>query len=186
MRKDPHFFLVDKEDKLPPNMITTQRIADHTRYRRLLANAFSDQALRGQEDILNIYFELLIKKLQEEIAGPRKGKVDLCGYYNFTTFDIIGDLTFAEPFFALEAGKYHPWIANIFKAIKYSRFIRFCSRYPILLWGLQAMAKLFPRIRKSRALHTNYTTERVIRRLDTETDRKDFMTYVCLIFAWMV
>ena len=64
--------------------------ADHTRIRKLFAHAFSDTALLEQEPILTHYFDLLVKKLNEQVDGPTRGRVDMMAYYNFTTFDIIG------------------------------------------------------------------------------------------------
>jgi cytochrome P450 len=151
---------------------------DHTRYRRTLAHAFSDQALRSQESILNVYFNLLIQKLNGYIDGLQHGKVDMMAIYNQTTFDIIGDLAFGEPFYALEGGKYHPWIANVFKSLKLSRWLRVGGRYPLILRLFKTSAQLMPIVRKSRQTHTDYTTEKVKRRLNTNTDRKDFMSYV--------
>jgi hypothetical protein len=37
---------------------------------------------------------------------------------NFTTFDIIGDLAFGEPFGCLKNEKFHDWVALIFETIK--------------------------------------------------------------------
>lgn len=64
--------------------------ADHSRMRRLLANAFSESALREQESLLANYFNLLVSKLKEKIRGPSNGVVDIVRWYNFTTFDTVG------------------------------------------------------------------------------------------------
>ena len=102
--------------------------------RRLLAHAFTDTALLEQEPLLAHYFDFLIERLKQQIDGSARGRVNLAGWYNFTTFDIIGydasssrrwpicltinnilllrDLTLGEPFGALETGQYHSWIAS--------------------------------------------------------------------------
>lgn len=49
------------------------------------------------------YFDLLIQRLHENADKP----VDLVKWYNFTTFDIIGDLTFGESFDCLETSTLH-------------------------------------------------------------------------------
>lgn len=74
---------------------------DHTRQRRLLNHAFSEAALREQEPLMNKYFDLLIQKLYEKIDGPTNGKVNIMRWFNFITFDMIGDLCFGEDFGAL-------------------------------------------------------------------------------------
>ena len=78
--------------------------------RRLLSHAFSEAALQEQEPLITSYFDLLIHKLHEQIAGPADGVVDIVRWYNFTTFDLIGDLCFGESFHALENGEYHYWV----------------------------------------------------------------------------
>lgn len=69
---------------------TVANQTDHTRIRKLLAHAFSENALLEQEPLLTSYFELLILKLKQQIDGPARGRVDIMAYYNFLTFDIIG------------------------------------------------------------------------------------------------
>ena len=50
---------------------------DHTRFRRLLAHAFSEKALRDQEPILQTYVNLLISKLHEQSHRATHGVVDM-------------------------------------------------------------------------------------------------------------
>ena len=83
--------------------------------RRLLSHAFSDAALREQEQLITHYLDLLIEKLHQQIVSTAQGKVNFVQWYNFTTFDILGDLCFDESFGALENGQYHSWVANIQK-----------------------------------------------------------------------
>ena len=146
-----------------------------------MAHAFSDTALRGQEPILTHYFELLVSQLKDRIGDKPFTVFDMTKWYNYTTFDIIGDLTYGASFGALESGEYHPWIASIFKAIKFGRYMRFASRYPGSKQLLKFLINFVPSFAKGRQTHMNYTSERTERRLQAETDRTDFMTYV-----WMV
>ena len=55
---------------------------------------------------MNSYFELLIKKLNEKIDGPANGRVNIVRWFNFTTFDLVGDLCFGEDFDALKNEEY--------------------------------------------------------------------------------
>lgn len=73
----------------------------HRRMRRLQNPAFSDKALRAQERVLRGYTDLLIHKLHGLSLDPEQKAVDLVAWYSFTTFDIIGDLAFGEPFYCL-------------------------------------------------------------------------------------
>lgn len=56
----------------------------------MLAPAFSDSALLEQEPLLAHYFDLLVSRLKQRIDGSEHGRVDMMAYYNFVTFDIIG------------------------------------------------------------------------------------------------
>ena len=58
------------------------------------------------------YVDKLFVQLRKEAANNEP--VDMLKWYNFTTFDIIGDLVFGEPFHCLDNSDYHPWIAMIF------------------------------------------------------------------------
>ena len=74
-----------------------------TSIRRNFSSAFSDKALRELEPIMTQYFDLLIKRLHERCMEP----VNFVHWYNFTTFDIVSDLTFGESFGCLEKSKLH-------------------------------------------------------------------------------
>jgi hypothetical protein len=64
--------------------------------RKLFAHAFSDTALLEQDPLLTHYFDLLVDKLKQQIDGAVQGRVNLTGFYNFTTFDIIGYALFSS------------------------------------------------------------------------------------------
>lgn len=75
--------------------------------RRLLTHAFSSKALQEQEQTLHTYADMLIDKLAGMMRGTQHAIVDMTRWYNFTTFDLIGDLAFGEPFGCLSENKYH-------------------------------------------------------------------------------
>lgn len=115
--------------------------ADHSRMRRSIAHAFSEKALRGQEDIVQGYVGLLINKLRA-ISLLSEPVADLTKWYNFTTFDLIGDLAFGEPFGCLESGGYHPWVEMIYGGFKLSAFNQARKRFP---WLMPLTQYLLPR-----------------------------------------
>lgn len=143
--------------------------------RRILNHAFSDQALRNQEGFINSYIDLLIGKLQKKAASG--SQVDLMRWLNFTTFDIIGDLCFAESFGSLENEDYNSWVANIFKGLKIARILRIFRAYPIVGYPLLSLLTQFPQLAKARQKHEQYTVDKTTRRMEANTDRKDFMRY---------
>ncbi|TGO35783.1 hypothetical protein BHYA_0146g00230 [Botrytis hyacinthi] len=157
---------------------TASNDVDHARIRRALSHAFSEASLREQEPLMNVYFDLLIQKLYEQIDTPSKGKVNIVRFFNFTTFDLIGDLCFAKSFDALHTQEYNSWIANIFKGLKFARLFRVMRAYPLVGMPILAMLALFPALQKARQRHIQYTQDKTARRLDTVTDRRDFMSYI--------
>jgi cytochrome P450 len=97
-------------------------------------------------------------------------------WYNFTTFDLIGDLAFGEPFGCLSESKYHWWVMVILDAVKASVYLKVFWFYPILLPLLILLA---PRhLLKKRKASFNLSVEKVRRRLARKTTRPDFTSYI--------
>lgn len=88
----------------------------HARYRRALLPAFSDKALGEQQELIKVYIDLLMKRLRELAANGQAA--DMTKWFNFTTFDLIGDLTFGEPLGGLESNATNVWMERIRKAIR--------------------------------------------------------------------
>ncbi len=59
--------------------------------------------MREQEPIIRGYIDKFIVKLHENAGQP----LDMCKWYNFVSFDLIGDLVFGESFQCLEENKLH-------------------------------------------------------------------------------
>lgn len=150
---------------------------DHARYRKLLSHAFSEKALRQQEYLLLEYIDLLISRLTE-VAKSEDPIVNMVEWLNFTTFDIVGDLSLGESFHCLEESRYHGWVSILFTQFKAAAI--FVS---MRFFGLDKPVKtLLPSsLLKKRAEHANMANERIHRRLDgvnVDEQRNDFMTYV--------
>lgn len=84
--------------------LTMSSEVDHPRQRRALAHAFSKKALTEQEDILLSYVHKFVDKLREHAANSKP--VNMVSWFNYCTFDIIGDLSFGEPFGCLDEGTF--------------------------------------------------------------------------------
>lgn len=153
--------------------------ADHSRYRRLLSHAFSERALAQQEYLLLSYIDLLINQLQKCASSPDTAVVDLVQWFNFTTFDIVGDLSLGESFHCLEQSGYHSWVATLFAQFKAASF--FIS---FRFFGLDKLVKMMlPKsVLKKSKNHANMADERIHRRLAqgklVNAQRSDFMTYI--------
>lgn len=146
----------------------------HSRHRRLLAHGFSDKALREQEERIVHFIDLLILRLRE--SAHRGQAVDLRTWLNCTTFDITGDLMFAETFDCLEKSYLHPWIGFLFSSVKGVAVLAIIRHFGFLTMLQEACTpESFRRqIRNS----FNLTVEKADRRLLKGTERPDFMSAI--------
>ena len=148
---------------------------DHSRQRRLVAHAFSDKALRDQEPLLQRYISLLISKLYEH--GANTGKpIDVVRWFNFMTFDLIGDLAFGEPFDCLKDSEYHPWVSMVFGSIRAGTFLTASKQFPmiekLLKWSIPKKWK------EDRHKNFVWAKEKMDRRLAAKVDRPDFVSAI--------
>jgi cytochrome P450 len=88
--------------------------------------------------------------------------------------DIIGDLAFGAPFGCLGKGEYHHWVRTLFSYLE-GMSIAVASRfYPTMEFLFQ---KLIPKsVIEGQKHHSAYAEKMINRRLDTKSDRPDFMT----------
>jgi cytochrome P450 len=152
--------------------------ANHSRMRRGLSHAFSDKALREQEKLVQQYVDLLVYRLGEHAA--EKKHVNIVHWYNYTTFDIICDLSFGEPLYCLRDSAEHKWIQLILGSIKGLGLLTVNTKYP--------MFGYYDRIRnysvdltaaiRARTDFFHATREKVTKRLETTTDRPDFFSSI--------
>lgn len=157
--------------------IVTANSANHGRQRRVLGHAFSDKALREQEPVLKSYTKLLISRLYAQVYGAADGVVDICQWYNYTTFDMIGDFAFGEPFNCLQDSKYHPWVAMIFESVKSGRFASVLKYFPRIAPIVKALVIPKHLIAK-RYQNYYYTMEKVGYRLKQKSDRPDLISFM--------
>lgn len=97
---------------------------------------------------------------------------DITGY-NYTTFDIIGDLAFGEAFGCLEQSQYHPWVSMIFQSIKLGAFLQVVNTFPLIkpLLLLVVPKELVAK----RKEHLKLTKEKLLKRMDLGAERPDFL-----------
>ncbi|KAJ5745200.1 hypothetical protein N7520_010382 [Penicillium odoratum] len=158
------------------NAIITANEQDHQRMRRLLAHAFFSKALGEQEGILHTYADILVDKLGGVLCEQSSPVVDLTRWLDFTTFDLIGDLAFGEPFGCLSNSTYHWWVLIILDAVKASAYLKVFWFYPLLL---PLFALLVPKhLLEKRTASFNLSVEKMRRRLNSNTTRPDFTSYI--------
>lgn len=124
---------------VPTSLISSSR-EEHGLLRRQMSHGFSDRAMREQEPLIGTYVDLLISRLKD--AARKNSKQDLREWYNYTTFDIIGDLSFGVDggFGCLENSDYHPWVRLITRTIRQTAMIQSLPRLglgQLLVWANQ-------------------------------------------------
>ncbi|KAL0930037.1 benzoate 4-monooxygenase cytochrome P450 [Colletotrichum truncatum] len=165
----------------PPNgaqgLVFVRDDKAHGRIRRNFSHGFSDKALRDQGGIIGRYFDQLLAKLRRSAAQDEP--VNMMKWYQLTTFDVVGDLTYGENIGCLndEAYELHKWIDNLYyivKAMFLLGFMRDFLRLDQLLLIVMTSDKLPLKKNKHRIL----LTDKLNRRLDCKEPRSDFMEYV--------
>ncbi|VUC36328.1 unnamed protein product [Clonostachys rosea] len=168
--KDTRFYFQGR----PAAHILSAGNEDHRRIRRTVAHAFSDKALRNQEPVVNKYVNLFIERLTQRAASNTV--VDMVAWFNFATFDLIGDLAFGKPFGSLESGTYHPWVLNIFRGMKGAPWTQVSQRLR-LRWLFRWLVP--QKYLKASLRHRKFAELTALARIESgDTKREDFMSYI--------
>ncbi|EIT74943.1 cytochrome P450 CYP3/CYP5/CYP6/CYP9 subfamily [Aspergillus oryzae 100-8] len=150
----------------------------HSRHRRLLSHSFSERSLREQEGIVVYYVDLFIQRLRERTSVNKihRAEEDLKSWFNFTTFDIIGDLMFAETFDCLKDSQLHPWIALMFNNVKGIAFLGVLNEYSLFR---KMQGALLPKALKQKMLENHkLCAQKADRRLQKGASRPDFVSAI--------
>lgn len=153
-------------------------LADHTRFRKALASAFSAKANKLQEPLITSHVHLLLNTLDQMIDQSSEKSavtVDMVKWINFATFDITSDLGWGNSFGCLKRNEYHPWITVLlhYKALIFRVSANY---YPFVRTILDMMMPASARASLELVLTTSKTN--VENRLGRKTDRPDFMYYL--------
>ncbi|OCK75773.1 putative cytochrome P450 [Lepidopterella palustris CBS 459.81] len=134
------------EDYPRASIHTTRDHAWHHERRRIWSPAFSDKALRGYEKRIAAYNTALV----DRIAGMVDRPVHVSQWFNYYSFDVMGELAFNKDFEMLSSGQQHwaigllnesmrlqglklpTWILRMLLAVpglaqKYWKFIGYCD-----------------------------------------------------------
>ncbi|KAK7750777.1 hypothetical protein SLS62_007329 [Diatrype stigma] len=140
---------------------------EHAKQYKLFAPAFRASALRSQEHIIHKHVDLFISQLDRLGVSPHQS-LNMSLWFEWLTFDIIGELTFGESFNAIRDAKSHYWVTllhgstyggSIFNLRKRLAFIG-----PLLRWApsLSKTAKEAVRcVTQHRALTLEKTNQRI-------------------------
>lgn len=173
--KAQHFYL--KKGSTPDDILSETK-DNHTLIRRHLALGFSDRSMRAQESLVRGYVDLLVKRIKERCTrvDPTTGALerrplDMRTWYNWTTFDVIGDLCFGESFGMLENASYHPWIETLNSSTQQIAFVQ--SMVSLGFGWL--MGLLFRFIARGIESHTKTTEVKIDRRRLMTMERPDLI-----------
>lgn len=154
-----------------PGITTIPDSQNHGRQRKILVPAFSDYAVREQEYILQKYSDLLISRLREQ-----GDEVNIIEWYKYTTFDVTGDLCFADSVRCLEAGDNHPWVAAVYRGVKFAQILTVFDYFPPM--GAVVKWCIPPSVREKAQENYIYTRNKIDHRIALKSDRPDFMKYI--------
>lgn len=169
MGKFMKFYRVNEMD--PTDIVNSDR-EEHGMLRRQLAHGFSDKSMRDQEPIITQYVNLLLQRLHENCQGGDR-PVDMMMWYNLTTFDIVGDLAFGEPFGCLANSSYHPWIKMIFGSARAGTVLQTAGYFPFVK---KLLMMLVPKsVIEQYKSHKELSKQKLLRRMELGYDRPDLI-----------
>ncbi|KAJ5507005.1 hypothetical protein N7527_009148 [Penicillium freii] len=158
-----------------PQSMTMMNDTDHSRLRRAMNPAFSTRALQGQEPILQANVNLLMKQLQAR--GEKGLSSDLRTWYNYATFDLIGDLAFGETFNCLATSRLHEWVELVLDHFYTSTLLHVVHRFSPLHKVLAML--LPPSLMEKRNKHSAMALEKIRRRTSqVSSERCDFTEHL--------
>lgn len=151
---------------------------NHRRLRRQLNHAFSDSSMYEQESSVMKYVDMMCARIGERAATGET--FDLVRWFNFMTFDVIGDLMFADSFHSLDGGNYHPWVLGVTEGIRGTARNRMLLRYPFLRPFIRTFGSSAKYIAKEEENRRLASEKAMLRKEQGEMPggRRDFMTYM--------
>jgi cytochrome P450 len=166
--RDKAFFndmLVDR------NTLTMADDHNHARLRRAMNPAFSPRALASQEPILQQNVDLFLGQLERFSGDP--APIDLSLWFNYITFNILGDLAFGESFGCLGKALYHEWVGFVLDHFYTATLLHVVHRFRPLN---ALLARTIPAsLVEKKQWHERKALETVRKRIQKHNDRPDFM-----------
>jgi cytochrome P450 len=174
MIKDPEWYVRNPD----ATHIVNGNREKHARYRRLYSPGFSLRSLREQEPLIRNYVNMFISGLTRACEHGET-PVDMVLWFNYVTFDIIGDLAFGEPFGCLENGA-KGWLAKLNQIEEAQMHFRIIQHIPFFgRYARQIVNTMVPSAAvKGAEGHRNLTHEKVTRRVNNKESRPDFMEHI--------
>ncbi|KXH62845.1 cytochrome P450 monooxygenase [Colletotrichum nymphaeae SA-01] len=169
--KDPKY----GNEEMDKSLISASR-ERHGPARRLLSHAFSARAMAEQQPLMDRWISLFIQRVHEHSKGGTVA-MDASKWFEWTTFDIIGDLAFGESFGCLQNSASHPWVDSFFASMKIIPWIQAISDFPLfsVLKPLYLILFVPKDVLTQRHLSQVMAEENLKKRLAVGGDRPDFV-----------
>ena len=158
--------------------MTTSDASFHSRVRSLLSNSLTEDALRTQRPLIQGHCNTMFQNFKKMASRePSKGAlINMTDWITFFAMDVIGDLALGESFHMLETGEYHDWVRTLFKYVQLITTAAAPRYYSVRATDF-VFQHLVPRsVSEQQKAHKRYSDERINRRLDSRSERPDFMT----------
>ncbi|KAM0302174.1 hypothetical protein ACHAO8_011613 [Botrytis cinerea] len=91
--------------------------AEHGRFRRAFAAAFTEKSMREHEPMILQYTDILITQLKAEAS--KNAPIDIVDWFEYAAFDIVGDLAFSKSFHSLENNEFH-YLVNALRRVMHA------------------------------------------------------------------
>lgn len=132
--------------------------------------------MADQQPLINEFIDLFLQRLRDQGQNGMRA-IDMTKWYEWTTFDIIGNLAFGESFGCLQNSKSHPWVDILFTSMKSIPMMQAMTDFPFS-WSMKPilLALFMPRdVVKSRLASIEFSRQALKRRLELGISRPDFL-----------
>lgn len=141
-----------------------------------MSHGFSNAAIKEQAPLIDKYVEKLFAQFRKDAELQKP--TDMLKWFNFTTFDIIGDLVFGESFSCLDNGESEA-VDGIFNTIKVNSRIYVLLKMPWLSWARGLLiSKEETQMRNEQKKMSKEKAEQRVALGPTPDGRTDIMTYI--------
>lgn len=169
-----------KDPKLyDPNIDTSLVSAVRERHgpmRRTLSAAFSARAMAAQQPLINGFIDLLLQRIREKGESGAKS-LNMTKWFEWVTFDIVGDLAMGESFECVKRSSSHPFVDNIVISMKFLPLVQALHYFPIpaSLRGPLFLLTAPKEILSGNDLLNNYSQAALKKRMSLGSKRPDFV-----------
>ncbi|KAE8375424.1 cytochrome P450 [Aspergillus bertholletiae] len=141
---------------------------EHARRRKVWDQAFSSKALRDYEPRVSSYIVQLLEAVRKNVGNP----MDMAKWFNYYSFDVMGDLSFGKPFDMLVGGQ------DTYFSKQVHADMKSVGLFSHLTW-LFPFFKRIPILNAEFIKFWNWIEGRVEERIKNTPDRPD-------VFSWIL